>query len=165
MLSSRVSRRRGTFRAWGEARADLSVIGMQLPSMQLNPVSADDASLEDRLRWTAGFVAIPFVLTDYRIVLLYTLGQRRALTSNFGWVVADVGRWVDEPADLPFEADVGVAGTDPNEETVADLGGTDAGEEEVGAGSLSVLPREIMSMAVHTTWLRGVRRASCAILE
>ena len=87
---------------------------------------------------------------DYRIVLLYTLGQRRALTSNFGWVVADVGRWVDEPADLPFEADVGVAGTDPNEETVADLGRTDAGEEEIGAGSLSVLPHEIMSMAVHT---------------
>ena len=87
------------------------------------------------------------------------------MTSNFGWVVADVGRWVDEPADLPFEADAGVAGTDPNEETVADLGGTDAGEEEVGVGSLSVLPREIMSMAVHTTWLRGVRRASCDILE
>lgn len=134
--------------------------------MQLNPASADDASLEgDRLRRTAGIGASPFVLTDYKIILLYTLGQRRALTSNFGWVVADVGRWVDEPADVPFEADVGVAGTDPNEETVADLGGTDAGEEEVGAGSLSVLPREIMSMAVHTTWLRGVRRASCAILE
>ena len=142
MLSSRVSRRRGTFRAWGEARADLSVIGMQLPSMQLNLASADDTSLEgDRLRRTAGFVASPFVLTDYKIVLLYTLGQRRALTSNFGWVVADVGRWVDEPADLPFEADVGVAGTDPNEDTVADfMAGTDAGEEEIGAEASLIEP-------------------------
>lgn len=64
--------------------------------------------------------------------------------------MAGVGGWVDESAELPFEGDVGVAGADPNEETVADLGGTDAGEEEVGEGSLLVLPCAIPSTAVHT---------------
>ena len=86
---------------------------------------------------------------------------------------------MDEPADLPFGAEVGVAGTDPNDDTVADfIVGTDAGEEEMGAevsliepnvtafaaGTLSVLPRVITGTAAHT-WLRSVCRASCTILE
>lgn len=34
------------------------------------------------------------------------LGFRKGcLTSNFGWVMADVGEHVDEPADLPLGAD------------------------------------------------------------
>lgn len=48
---------------------------------------------------------------------------------------------MDEPADLPFGADVGVAGTDPNEETVVDLTiGTEAGEEEIGAETSFIEP-------------------------
>ena len=63
------------------------------------------------------------------------------LTSNFGWVVADVGGWLDGPADLPFGEDVDVAGTDPNEDTVADfMAGTDAGEEEIGAEASLIEP-------------------------
>lgn len=63
----------------------------------------------------------------------------------------------DEPAALPFGAGVGVAATDPKEDTAAAfIVGTAAGEEEMGAeaslmepnvtafaaGTLSVLPRD-----------------------
>ena len=92
------------------------------------------------------------------------VGRCLLTSTNFRWVVADVGGWVDEPAELPFEGDVGVAGADPDEETVADLGGTDAGEEEVGAGSLSVLPCVIPSTAVHAHLALQCSSATCAIL-
>ena len=56
--------------------------------------------------------------------------------------MADVGGCVDEPADLPFGAEVGVAGTDPNDDTVADfIVGTVAGEEEMGAEVSLIEPK------------------------
>ena len=68
--------------------------------------------------------------------------------SNFGWFV---GGCEDEPADLPFAAaEVGVAGTDPNEDTVADfIVGTDAGEEEMGAEA-SLIEPNVTALAAGT---------------
>ena len=74
--------------------------------------------------------------------------------SNFGWFV---GGCEDEPADLPFAAaEVGVAGTDPNEDTVADfIVGTDAGEEEMGAEASLIEPNvTALAAGTHTLSIR-----------
>ena len=48
--------------------------------------------------------------------------------------MADAGGHADNLADLPLRAEVEVAGTDPNDDTVADfIVGTVAGKEEMGA--------------------------------
>ena len=131
-----------TCRAWGEANEWGPAVGTVLPFMQPNPASGDNTFMADSLRRAVGYVSSNFVSTDrdYSVVLLYVFRDRKGHLA--GWVVADVGGRVDNPADLPFGAEVEVAGTDPNDDTVADfIVGTVAGKEEMGAEVSLIEPK------------------------